>query len=391
MVHYFFVGILLILMGISLIGTILQDKTYWFENSQNMFFGCIGGLIASICGFSIIHSLVIFFICIIISYFIFSHLINNTVFVIKSVIVKKRILCLSVIIVLSGIFVISIFPNFHFIFDHSELLIMFTIFFIPFIIGVVKGIPLFINFVMNFNPDNFKNGENVYITDSYFDSTQNGTMFYGDKKINTRSIHYIIDKVCKIEKINGNNVINIDGNIYSVVEKNNKYLAKDDIVVITRDNLKKGMIRENDSIIVKKFNNKNRFLNYPFISSSLAGLVCFIFVFLGASSYNFYLYSYETVVINTKDVKVENSDNFYYRDITVNYIGNNVTFQTEEQTVRELPNIGDKITVYKIKNGNIKNLTKHDKRGIIVFFLFGVLLELYAISSVIRKPIKPEK
>ena len=80
---------------------------------------------------------------------------------------------------------------------------------------------------------------------------------------------------------------------------------------------------------------------------------------------------------------------FYYRDITVNYKGNNkgnnVIFQTEEQTVRELPNIGDKITVYKIKNGNIKNLTNHDKRGIIGFFLFGILLEIYAISRVLKK------
>ena len=80
---------------------------------------------------------------------------------------------------------------------------------------------------------------------------------------------------------------------------------------------------------------------------------------------------------------------FYYRDITVNYKGNNkgnnVIFQTEEQTVRELPNIGDKITVYKIKNGNIKNLTNHDKREIIGFFLFGILLEIYAISRVLKK------
>lgn len=279
----FFVGILLFLIGMSLILTIVID-----ENSQNMFFGCIGGLIAFICGLSIIQSLVVLFICIVISYFF----ISKTIFVTKSDIVKKTIIYLSVILVLIGILIMSGF-NFYslkFLLNNP----LFLIIFIFLSISSLIGTSLFIKYVVNFNSDNF-------------DSIQN------------------------------------------------------DIVV---------------------YSGKNRFLNYKFISSCICGLICFIAVFICAGFYNFYYDSYKTVVIDVSGVNVGNGDNFYYCNITVDYKGNKVTFPTEEQTVRELPKVGDKITVYKVKNGNIKNFTSHDKRGIFMFLLFGVLLEIYAISSV---------
>ena len=289
----FFVGILLFLIGMSLILTIVID-----ENSQNMFFGCIGGLIAFICGLSIIQSLVVLFICIVISYFF----ISKTIFVTKSDIVKKTIIYLSVILVLIGILIMSGFNfyNLKFLLNNP----LFLIIFIFLSISSLIGTSLFIKYVININPNNFDGG--------CFDSIQNDTVIYSDKKTN----------------------------------------------------------------------NRNRFLNYKFISSCICGLICFIAVFICAGFYNFYYDSYKTVVIDVSGVNVGNGDNFYYCNITVDYKGNKVTFPTEEQTVRELPKVGDKITVYKVKNGNIKNFTSHDKRGIFMFLLFGVLLEIYAISSV---------
>lgn len=246
---YYFRSIILILLGISLIGTV--SKAEIWNNSQNMFFGCIGGLISYFCGLPISYSIVITVICIIISCIIFKFFISKDIFIIKSEKLKNFILLLAV----SIIYIAAIS------FDTYDLktLIKSPIFVISdlvFIIFGIKGIPKFINYIQTYDLDEFEDGEIIYIDDGFFNKVQNSIQIYKDKKVYFESMHSIIDKKCIVQNIDRENIINFNGINYSIIEKNNEILRDGDIVKISKDNLNKGMIRKSNFIIVEKLDKK---------------------------------------------------------------------------------------------------------------------------------------
>ena len=242
----YFINIMIIMLGISLIGTILQNKIKIWNNSQNMFFGCIGGLIAYFCGLSIVGSIVVMIACIIISLIIFKCWIDKDIFIIKSEKLKNFIIILAVSIIFIGAIG----------FTTSDLKIIFKdptfIIYIFIIIIGISGIPKFLKFIQIYNPDEFEDGEIIYITDDFFDKTQNSMVMYNKKKFNFESMHFIINKKCTVENLAGENTITLNGISYSIKEKNNEILKPGDIVKISRENLDNGIIRKNSSIIVEK-------------------------------------------------------------------------------------------------------------------------------------------
>ena len=242
----YFVSIVIMLLGISLIGTVLQSKIRVWKNSQNMFFGCIGGLIANFCGMSIVGSIIVIIICAVISWAIFKYCIKKDIFSIKSEKLKDVILFLAISIVFIGAISFARF-DFRIIFRDPLLIMIFFI-----IVSGIAGIPKFIRLIKAYNPDEFEDGEMIYIVDSFVDKTQNLTEMYDQKKFHFESMHFIIDKECVVRRLNGKNVIILNGRSYFIREKNNEVIKLGDKVKISKENLDKGMIRENDSIIVEK-------------------------------------------------------------------------------------------------------------------------------------------
>lgn len=241
-----FISIIIILLGISLIGIVLQNKIRIWSNSQNMFFGCIGGLVAYFCGLPIIGSVIVIVVCIIISWIIFKYCISKDIFI-KSEKLKNLILFLAISTIFIG--VIS--------FTTSDLKIIFknpifAIVYLFIIITGINGIPKFMKFIQIYNPDEFEDGEIIYIVDNFFDKTQNSVEMYNNKKFHFESMHFIINRECIVENLNGENIIILNGINYSIIEKNNEILRPGDNVKISKENLDKGMIRKNNSIIVEK-------------------------------------------------------------------------------------------------------------------------------------------
>ena len=157
----YFVSIVIMLLGISLIGIVLQSKIRVWRNSQNMFFGCIGGLIANFCGMSIIGSIIVMIICIVISWAIFKYCIKKDIFNIESEKLKDVILFLAI----SIIFISAInFARFDFRIIFRDPMIIFILFII---VSGIAGIPKSIRMIKAYNPDEFKDGEMIYIVDSF--------------------------------------------------------------------------------------------------------------------------------------------------------------------------------------------------------------------------------
>lgn len=223
----YFISIISILLGISLIGTVLQNKIRLWSNSQNMFFGCIGGLVAYFCGLPIIGSIIVIVICIIISWIIFKYCISKDIFIIKSEKFKNFILFLAI----SAIFIGTIS------FTTSDLKIIFknpifAITYLFIIITGINGIPKLMKFIQIYNPDEFEDGEIIYIVDNFFDKTQNSIEIYNNKKFYFENMHFIINKECIVESSNGENTIILNGIKYSIIEKNSKILKTGDNVRI---------------------------------------------------------------------------------------------------------------------------------------------------------------
>ena len=247
----YFISIITILLGISLIGTVLQNKIRLWSNSQNMFFGCIGGLVAYFCGLPIIGSILVIIACIIISWIIFRYFIKKDIFIIKSEKLKNFILFLAISIIFIGIISFSA-PDIKSTFKDP----IFIVAYIFIIIAGIIGIPKFIKFIQIYNPDEFEDGEIIYIVDNFFEKTQNSIEMYNNKKFHFESMYFIIDRECIVEDLNGENTIILNGINYSIKEKNNEILKPGDNVKISKENLESGMIRKNSSIIVEKIYNK---------------------------------------------------------------------------------------------------------------------------------------
>lgn len=237
------IGTIFCLLGVSLIGTVLQNKIKIWENSQNMLFGCIGGFIACFFGLSVIFIVIVMFISILLSYIIFKFFISIEIFQIKSKNILNFTLILAVIMVLIGCLIMSGINI------NNPMDMILPIFLT---ISGVFGMSRFINFVQEYDPDKFKDGETVYIVKSFFDKEKLSTMNYRNKKINIVDMNYIIGKKYEIEFVKNRYIININDINYCIKEKNDKLLTVRDSVKISKDNLNKGIINENDIIIVEK-------------------------------------------------------------------------------------------------------------------------------------------
>ena len=100
--------------------------------------------------------------------------------------------------------------------------------------------------------DELNDRERVYIVDNAIALTHNATSSYNNKKVYMKSIHYIVNRECVVKNNNGENIIELDGLAYPIIEKNNEILTPGDMVLISKDNINKGMIRQSDEIIVEK-------------------------------------------------------------------------------------------------------------------------------------------
>ena len=157
-----FLGIMFGILGVSLIGTILQHKIKLANNSQNIFFGCIGGLVAFGLGLDVVWSIVVFVVSIIVSVIIFKYFLSKDIFVIKSDKIKNIILGVSAFIIISAVIIIIIPSNINI--SSINPIEFIGILFI--IINAAIGIPMFVKFSKSYNPDELNDGERVYIVDN---------------------------------------------------------------------------------------------------------------------------------------------------------------------------------------------------------------------------------
>lgn len=237
------------LLGISLIGTVTQHKNKVFSNSQNMFFGCLGGLISYFCGFSISTIIIVTIICAIISAVIFKYVINPDIFIIKSNKLESIIIffaiCLTALVPIYCIFSLMIFS-----FKQKDIIAI--LFCIVMVVGIITSILKAIKFLKKFNFDKFEDGEIIYIVDNFLDRYKYSKTTYKNKKFYTRNMHSIINKKRTVNKLGGEYLININGISYSIIEKNGELLKSGDIVRISKDNLNQGIIKQSTTIIVEK-------------------------------------------------------------------------------------------------------------------------------------------
>lgn len=378
-----FLGIMLALLGISLIGTTLQHKVKLVRDSQNMFWGCVGGLIAFGLGLDVVWSIVVFVVSIIVSVITFKYFLSKDIFNIKSDKIRHIILGVSVCIIISGVIIMMIPSNINiFLINPVEFIgILFII------INAAIGIPMFVKFAKSYNPDELNNGECIYIVDSAIDPTPNATTSYNNKKVYMKSMHYIINKECVVKNFNGKNIIDLNGLSYPIIEKNNEILTPGDMVLVSKDNINKGIIRQNDEIIVEKnmpreaTKNKKIRIDWIVASTILFGMFWLIMCCHILYFNNFYLDTHKTIVLKVGEIQQEQSEEHtrFYRKTMVNYNGETITFDASEQTVRDLPKEGEIITVYKNKNGYIDNLTFRKVFLNILFILIGIGLEIWGI------------
>ena len=245
------IGVIFVLLGISLIGTILQNEMSIWKNSQNMFIGCVGGIISYYLGFTMVHIIVITIICIVISFCTFKLLISAEIFNVKNKKIQNMIIGIAIIFILIGILYMSGI-NVKTLKERPIMWIMPIFLIFCFIIGYRN----FVNFIPKFNPDNYKEGETIYIIQSFFNRTNLSIENFDNKKIYVLDMNSIIGKNYSVIKQNDNfsykYYININGIYYNIKEKNNNYLEEGNIVKISRVNIDKGIIREGDVIIVEK-------------------------------------------------------------------------------------------------------------------------------------------
>ncbi|MDO4282535.1 MAG: hypothetical protein Q4D02_02770 [Clostridia bacterium] len=209
-------------------------------------------MISYLCGLQISIIVIVTIICTIISWIIFKYFISNDIFIIKSEKLQKIIIFFAI----SAIFLAILYftrSDFKIIFKNP----IFVVGYLVIIIAGINGIPKFINLIKIYNPNEFEDGEIIYIVDNFFEQTQNSIEMYDDKKFHFKSMNFIINKKCIVENVDGKYIIILNGIDYSIVEKNGELLNAGDIVKISKDNLSQGMIRKSTSIIVEKVNNKN--------------------------------------------------------------------------------------------------------------------------------------
>jgi len=146
------------LFGISLIGTFIQNKIPSWKNSQNIFFGCLGALIAYLLNLSLVEILISWLLCTIISFFVFKT-IGTKIFDIKSDKVNKVIITIGGIIASGGMFIL-LFHDFNisklqkpFNITNIIINIVFPVFII---ISYIKGISMFVKAISEFDQNKHK-------------------------------------------------------------------------------------------------------------------------------------------------------------------------------------------------------------------------------------------
>lgn len=130
----------------------------------------------------------------------------------------------------------------------------------------------------------------------------------------------------------------------------------------------------------------------------IVGIILIIFYFIVSFYNNFYKDKIKTTVLKTGEVQVFYGDGLknlkdvnttgldditYYKDITIKIDGEEIVFKDSEQTVRELANINEEITIYKDKNGNICRYTNTIKfMNFLCLFTGIILLTMSFISKI---------
>lgn len=240
----FLMGIILVLLGISLMGTVLQNENAIWSNSQNMLFGCIGGIIAYFIGLPVDIILISVVVCIIISYIVFRFYLNTNIFTIKSNFVINLIIIFSLIIVLVPCFMMT--------FQDISSLILRDPIIIIFGVSILFGIPRFVKVIRSYNLDNVKNGEIIYIDKSFWDNENLSINKYNGKEFYVLDLNLIIGKKCEVLFDNVKFYIIINKKKYYIKEKDNNLLVIGNKIKISKENLKNRIIREDDIIIVEK-------------------------------------------------------------------------------------------------------------------------------------------
>ena len=139
--------------GISLMGACLQSKIRILKNSQNMFFGCIGGLVTYFLKLPVVFIIAVWILCIIISHIVFSKFISKNIFDIKSEKILRLIISFSVIVMICGFFISMLMQvGMNNIF-YNPILYIFLILFAVSVIGGIKRLSSLIDMVTKYNPD----------------------------------------------------------------------------------------------------------------------------------------------------------------------------------------------------------------------------------------------
>ncbi len=249
-------SIILVFLGISLIGTVLQNKIRVWENSQNMFFGCIGALIAYAFQLSIIWIIILWILCMIISYIVFQH-IKTDIFDTKSNVLIKIANLVGIIIILLGSYLL-IFSQFNIpIFNKNIGLHILIVSVLWILFSDIRSIPLFINVTKTYNPDEFSDEDTVYIYKSFWHFHNYDYQYYNNKKINIVNLKQIINKKCIVYQNKSLLYIHIGNKEYLIKELNNQEIQEGDTVKISKENLKKGVIKPDDIVIIEKIQSTN--------------------------------------------------------------------------------------------------------------------------------------
>lgn len=329
-------SIILDLLGISLIGTVLQNKISIWKNSQNMFFGCIGALVAYAFHLPIIWIVILWILCIIISCIVFHH-IKTEIFDIQSNTLIRIAILVSIIIILLGAYLLIVSQfNIHipslniknigiYLFIAAALWILFS---------GIRSIFLFINTVQSYNPDEFSNGDTIYIYKSFWQFHNIDYQYYNNQKINIADLKQIIHRKCKIYQEESSLYIYIDNKKYLIKELNNQEIQEGDIVKISKENLKKGMIKPNDIILVEKLQSTDKSItdNSTIIFSTPTrnhkfSIMLIIFILLGIFIIGFGFYKqyknnefFKNAEITTASViDIERIDNTSGENDTISY------------------------------------------------------------------------
>ena len=207
-----------------------------------------------------------------------------------------------------------------------------------------------------------------------------------------KSIHYIVNRECVVKNNNGENIIELDGLAYPIIEKNNEILTPGDMVLISKDNINKGMIRQSDEIIVEKnmaggaTKNKKIRIDWMGVSAILFGIFWLIINFNILFFNNFYIDTDKAIVLKVGEVEQEKDEEhtIFYRKTMVKYNGETTTFIASEQTVRDLPKEGEIITIFKDKNGRIHNLSFKTIILSILCIFIGIGLEIWGVVHFIK-------